>query len=57
MGERRYGFYSFLMSALDGVSCSVSVELVWTQTLDKKLFAFAGDRNLVVQSVVIHYTD
>jgi hypothetical protein len=32
-------------------------ELVWTQTLEKKSFASAEDQNLVIQSVVRHYTD
>jgi hypothetical protein len=32
-------------------------ELVWTQRLEEKFFASAGDRKPVVQSVVRHYTD
>jgi hypothetical protein len=32
-------------------------ELVWTQRLEEKLFASAGDRVPFVQSVVRHYTD
>jgi len=32
-------------------------EPVWTQRLEKKSFAPAGDRTPVVQSVVRHYTD
>jgi hypothetical protein len=32
-------------------------ELVWTQTLEEKSSASAGDRTPVVQSVVRHYTD
>jgi hypothetical protein len=32
-------------------------ELVWTQRLDEKYFASAGDRAQVVQSVVRYYTD
>jgi hypothetical protein len=31
--------------------------LVWTQTLQEKSFASAGDRTPVVQSVVRHHTD
>jgi hypothetical protein len=31
-------------------------ELVWTQRLEEKFFAPAGDRTLVVQPVVRHYT-
>jgi hypothetical protein len=30
---------------------------VWTQRLDEKSFASAGDRTPIVQSVVRHYTD
>jgi hypothetical protein len=29
----------------------------WTQRLEEKFFASAGDRTPVVQSVVRHYTD
>jgi hypothetical protein len=29
-------------------------ELVWTQRIEEKLFAFAGDRTAVIQSVVRH---
>jgi hypothetical protein len=32
-------------------------ELVWTQRVEEKSFPSAGDRKLVVQSVVTHYTD
>jgi hypothetical protein len=32
-------------------------ELIWTQRLEEKYFASAGDRTPVVQSVVRHYTD
>jgi hypothetical protein len=32
-------------------------ELVWTQRLEEKSFAFTGDQTPVVQSVVRHYTD
>jgi hypothetical protein len=32
-------------------------ELVWTQRLEEKYSASAGDRTPVVQSVVRHYTD
>jgi hypothetical protein len=32
-------------------------ELVWTQRLEEKSFASAGDQAPVVQSVVRHYTD
>jgi hypothetical protein len=32
-------------------------EPVWTQRLEEKSFASAGDRNPVIQSVVRHYTD
>jgi hypothetical protein len=32
-------------------------ELVWTQRLEEKYFAFAEDRTPVVQSVVRHNTD
>jgi hypothetical protein len=32
-------------------------ELVWTWRLEKKSSASVGDRTLVVQSVVRHYTD
>jgi hypothetical protein len=32
-------------------------ELVWTQILQEKSFASAGDRTSVVQSAVRHYTD
>jgi hypothetical protein len=32
-------------------------EPVWTQKLEEKSSASVGDRNLVVQSVVSHYTD
>jgi hypothetical protein len=32
-------------------------ELVWTQWLEEKSFACAGDRTPAVQSVVRHYTD
>jgi hypothetical protein len=32
-------------------------EPVWTQRLEEKSFAPAGDRTPVVQSVVRHYTD
>jgi hypothetical protein len=35
----------------------VGFRLVWRQRLEKKVFAPAGDRNPVVQSVVGHYTD
>jgi hypothetical protein len=31
-------------------------DLVWTQRLEEKSFASAGDRNPVVQSVFRHYT-
>jgi hypothetical protein len=31
--------------------------LVWTQTVREKSFASAGDRTLIVQSAVRHYTD
>jgi hypothetical protein len=34
-----------------------SQELVWTQMLEEKFFTSAGDRTLVVESVVRHYTD
>jgi hypothetical protein len=61
-GERKYSFYSFLTSALDGGEWSAlcpgprftpnihwiwrfwASELIWTQTLEKKFFASAGDR-------------
>jgi hypothetical protein len=32
-------------------------ELVWTQRIKEKSFFSAGDRNLIVQSVVRHSTD
>jgi hypothetical protein len=32
-------------------------EPVWTQRLQEKSFAFAGDRTPIVQPVVRHYTD
>jgi hypothetical protein len=32
-------------------------EPVWTQRLEEKFFASAGDRTPIVQSVVRHYTD
>jgi hypothetical protein len=32
-------------------------ELFWTQRLEEESSAFAGDRTLVVQSVVRHYTE
>jgi hypothetical protein len=32
-------------------------EPVWTQRLEEKSFAPAGDRTAIVQSVVRHYTD
>jgi hypothetical protein len=32
-------------------------ELVWTQGLEAKSFASAGDRTPIVYSVVRHYTD
>jgi hypothetical protein len=32
-------------------------QLIWTQRLEEKFFASAGDRTLVVQSAVRHYTD
>jgi hypothetical protein len=32
-------------------------ELIWTQRLEEKSFASAGNRTPVVQSAVRHYTD
>jgi hypothetical protein len=32
-------------------------DLVWTQRLEEKSFAFAGDQTPVVYSVIRHYTD
>jgi hypothetical protein len=32
-------------------------EMVWTQRLEEKSLASAGDRNPVIQSVVRHYND
>jgi hypothetical protein len=40
-----------------GYNAGWASELVWTQRLEEKLFAFAGDRTLVVQSAVRHCTD
>jgi hypothetical protein len=77
---RKHSSYSFLTSALEGVSgqrharaelCSPGKdppvpivqepgwvsELVWTQRLEEKSFAFAGDQTPIVQSVVRYYTD
>jgi hypothetical protein len=78
-GERRYSFYSFSTSALDGGEWSASrpgraftpgkgppvpivqegvwaPEPVWTQRLEEKPFAPAGDRTPIARSVVRHYT-
>jgi hypothetical protein len=32
-------------------------EVVWSERLEEKPFASAGDRTPIVQSVVRHYTD
>jgi hypothetical protein len=69
-GERRYSSYSFLTLALYWSEWSASCppvpivqeagwapEPVWTQRLEEKSFASAGDWTLVTRSVVRHYTD
>jgi hypothetical protein len=40
-----------------GQEAGQASELVWTQRLEEKSFASAGEQTLVVQSVVRHYTD
>jgi hypothetical protein len=40
-----------------GKEAELASELVWTQRLEEKFFASAGDRTPVVQFVVRHYTD
>jgi hypothetical protein len=75
-----YSSYSFLTSALDGMSgqrhdpaalyhqgegppvpigqeAGWASQLVWTQRIEEKCFASAGDRTPVVQFVVRYYTD
>jgi hypothetical protein len=72
-GERRYSFYSFTTSALDGCEWSASrpaefysrgkgppvpigqeagwaPEPVWTQSIEEKSFAPAGDRTPIARS-------
>jgi hypothetical protein len=44
-------------SATTGQEAGWASELIWTQRLEEKFFAFVGDRTLVVQSVVRHITD
>jgi hypothetical protein len=40
-----------------GQEAGLASELVWTQRLEEKSFASAGDRAPVVESIVRHYTD
>jgi hypothetical protein len=40
-----------------GQKAGWALELVWTQKIEEKPFASAGDRSPVIQSVVRHYTD
>jgi hypothetical protein len=40
-----------------GYEAGWASELVWTQRLEEKSFASAGDRTQVLQAVVIHYTE
>jgi hypothetical protein len=40
-----------------GQNAGWASELVWTQRLEEKYFASAGDRTLIVRSVGVHYTD
>jgi hypothetical protein len=32
-------------------------ELIWTERLEKKYFASTGNQTLVIQSIVIYYTE
>jgi hypothetical protein len=78
-GERKYSFYPFFTSALDGmigqrhtsaalypqkwtqythcIGSWVASEQVWTQRLEDKYFASAGDRTSVAQSLARQYSD
>jgi hypothetical protein len=40
-----------------GQEAGLASELLWTQRLEEKSFASAGDQTPVVQSAVRHYTD
>jgi hypothetical protein len=57
-GKRIYGSFSFLISALEEQSgqrhapVGWTSQLFWTQMLEKKSFAYAGDRTSVFYSAV-----